>query len=487
VNLLGQVLDWVGGGIVGLIVALIWESHSGRVTGWLEKWPGRLLVGSLGFVVGAAAVAVVTRGDDGSSDDTIEVLVVWEEKELDWFQRVVDEYPGAEVVVRSTGTDIGEDLDQRFADGDPPDVAIIPQPRLVEHYAQQGRIVPVDDALGDLVPPAWNELVTTSVDGAAPRPYGAWVKGSYKSLFWARTDLVQSVHPDEWVWTQLTEWVRDNIVDGPAEAPLTVSAKDCWPLTDWFENQLAAIDPELYDELAAGDMRVWDHDAVRQALSDLAALWSERRGPASALRGGPGGAAHTIWQQLPRQVADGEAALAFGPSFLAGQVGGLDNGDDLTYFGYPAVSGNPPPVVVGGDVAVIPRQPSGDEAKGSDLVDWLMDQVAIRRWTELDPGYLTPNAESPFLVDDPARSLDDESLRPFLTQLLRAPGGGLHFDLSDQFGAVNEGEPGGASEVFFDFFQDVTANPPVPGAVDRAIGRLESEARGQSQLDDDCG
>lgn len=493
---LDRVLDWFGGGIVGLLVSLGYA----RIREWIRSrqlpdrrghtthpWPRRLAYGAAGFLIGAGTVAVADLGGDASAgDDPIEVLVVWEEQELDWFQRVVDRYPDGDVVVRPAGTDIGNDLDERFADEDPPDVAIVAQPRLVEHYAERAEILPIAGEVTEPIPPAWNELVSTSVDGAPERIYGAWVKGSYKSLFWARSDLIDSVQPERWHWTDLTEWVRDNTEGGPADAALSIPAEDCWPLTDWFENQLAANDPELYDQLAAGDMRVWDHEPVRHALNELAALWSGRSGPTSALLGGSDGAADTIWRELIRQVADREAAIAFGPSFLSVRLAGLADRDAVRYFPYPPVSGNPPPVIVGGDAAVVPRQPSGDEQRGEEFVRWLTDQAALRAWSDLDPGHLTPSDVGPFAPDTPQQPDPVDPLRPYLTQLLRDPPGGLRFDLSDQFGAVTEGEPGGMSEILFDFFREVTADPPTRGATDTVIRRLEAEARGRSQLGDDC-
>jgi hypothetical protein len=116
-----------------------------------------------------------------------------------------------------------------------------------------------------------------------------------------------------------------------------------------------------------------------------------------------------------------------------------------------------------------------------------MDQPAMRAWSQSDPGYLTPNDDSPMLPDAPATMAnEDEPLRPYLTQLLHAPPGGLHFDLSDQFRVVTHGEPGGVSEILYDFFHQVTGGGDIKTARDAAIARLNAEASGRSQLGDDC-
>ncbi len=480
-----ELAGWIGSGIVGLIINELWaENRRRRQHRWFEpverRWARRALAGLTGCAIGVAAIAVVQLGrDEVEDDDAIEVLVVWEEQELEQFRRLVEDYPGADVVVRTGGTKIGERLNESFEDGDPPDVAIIAQPRLVQAYAEDGLLAPVETPVTEQVQGSWNDLVTNEGDD---KVYGAWVKGSYKSLFWYRPDRLEGEDPPTWDWNQLTRWVRQHDAGEPAEAPLAMAAQDCWAITDWFENHLAALDPEVYDKLARGEMRDWGDPAVSLALDELGSLWSEQEGGRSFLLGGFAGASRTTWRELPRQVADDRAALAFGPSFLAGRVALLpDDGPDVVrYFPYPAVNGNDPPVVVGGDVAVVPRQPEGGEEKGHDLVRWLTDQVATRRWTELDPGYLTPSDQSPYVVDAGGRN----DLRLYLTALLRDPPGGLRFDLTDQFGAVSDGEPAGASQVFYDFLRTVSEDPSlIPEATDEVIERLEAEARGESQID----
>jgi ABC-type glycerol-3-phosphate transport system substrate-binding protein len=103
---------------------------------------------------------------------------------------------------------------------------------------------------------------------------------------------------------------------------------------------------------------------VRDALDELGDLWSQRRNGTSAVRGDPDGATNTVWQELPRQVADGDAALAFGPSFLAGQAALLPHPEVLDVFPYPRVGGGDPPVVVGGDVAIVPPPAVGRPEPG---------------------------------------------------------------------------------------------------------------------------
>jgi hypothetical protein len=88
--------------------------------------------------------------------------------------------------------------------------------------------------------------------------------------------------------------------------------------------------------------------------------------------------------------------------------------------------------------------------------------------------------------DVSGEALEERNLRVLLTGLIRMHGGGLRFDLSDQFGALSGGEPSGMSEVLFDWSVRVTEHPAEAGdATTQAIDRLEEEARGDSQEIDD--
>ena len=117
----------------------------------------------------------------------VEVVAVWEDAEAAAFEAVLAEFEartGAEVIFTSTaGRDITGVLDERLATADPPDLAVLPQPGLLERYAGTGAILPVDDIVGEEVragwAPVWQRLAT--VDG---RLCGVWFKAANKSLVW---------------------------------------------------------------------------------------------------------------------------------------------------------------------------------------------------------------------------------------------------------------------------------------------------------------
>ena len=144
-------------------------------------------------------------GTDGSgaaagsaaAGSTIEVTSLWGGAEAEAFQAVLDaftEASGINVEYTSVRQDYNTVLNNRVAQGDPPDVAIIPGVGFLRSFAADDLIVPladlgIDDAF---LQSAYAEnlaetgLSTGAVDGTA---YALMVKLNSKSTVWYRPDL----------------------------------------------------------------------------------------------------------------------------------------------------------------------------------------------------------------------------------------------------------------------------------------------------------
>ena len=116
----------------------------------------------------------------------LRVLGAWSGSEQTQFEAVLHgftERTGASVTYISAEHSVPAALDARFAAGDPPDVALLPQPGLLRHYAAAQRLVPLDSATSAVVrrdySPIWQSLA--SADGTL---YGVWFKAANKSLLW---------------------------------------------------------------------------------------------------------------------------------------------------------------------------------------------------------------------------------------------------------------------------------------------------------------
>ena len=194
----------------------------------------------------ASAAGAGTRHAAGQG--RIEVAAVWSGAERNRFQDVLDAFTdktGIDVTYTSTGADIAAALEPRIAADDAPDVAIIPQPGLLEDFARRGALVPIEEIAGAAVEknyaPVWRELGT--VDGTL---YAVWFKGANKSLVWYNHRLYEDagVRPADSFDALLES--QETLADSGVAA-LAIGAADGWTLTDIFENvYLAQVGPDEY-------------------------------------------------------------------------------------------------------------------------------------------------------------------------------------------------------------------------------------------------
>jgi ABC-type glycerol-3-phosphate transport system substrate-binding protein len=350
----------------------------------------------------------------------ISVLATWAGVEQERFTQVLDafeERTGAVVSYASSGHGMPAALAERFAAGNPPDVAFLPQPGLLAQLARSGRLQPLDDDTADLVGEHFAPALAAlgSYDG---RLYGVWFKAANKSLIWydvGTFEAAGAVAPRNLDSLRL-------LVDRLSRkgiAAFAVSGGSGWTLTDWFENlYLRTAGRRAYDDLAAHRIR-WTDPTVLQTLrlmSDLLAPDHVAGGVATALR--------TRFEASVRQVfaPPSHAAMVAEGDFVAGAITGgtrASLGVDADAFPFPAGADGVPVVVGGGDVAVLLR-PS---VAGRALLAYLATPAAAAIWAAAG-GFLSPNLDLDLSV------YPDELSRRSARQLLEA-GPDFRFDLSD--------------------------------------------------------
>ncbi|GAA3721739.1 ABC transporter substrate-binding protein [Spinactinospora alkalitolerans] len=417
-------------------------------------------------VAAAAAACAPGGGENGGGTagggdlDGAELLVAakWTGVEQENFEQVLDlfeEQTGATVTYDSTGEDTGAYLGPRIEGGNPPDVAILPQPGLVSEYAAQDALFPLEGdaeaALAENYSDYWQEL--GSVDD---QTYGIMLKAAHKSIIWYRPEAFDEAGVEApQTWDALVDDTAGTLSDAGI-TPFAMCGASGWTLTDWFENvYLSQAGPENYDRLAAHEIE-WTDDSVVQALETLADVWGEE----SLMNGGTDGAVQTDFPTCVTQVyGQQQAAMVYEADFVAANVveSGAEVGVDALAFPFPAV-GEAPPVVVGGDIAVAMSEDEGTQR----LLAFLASPEAGTTWAELG-GYLSPNGNVP------ADAYADEFTQQLAQTILDA-GEDVRYDLSDQvpstFGAT---EGSGMWAILQDFLRD-------PSDPEAAAERLEQAA-----------
>lgn len=421
-----------------------------------------------GWAAAAMVLAVPLLGACTTPDEwpdlsgtRIEVVAVWRDAEAAAFEQVLDAFEdrtGASVVLTSTeGKDIGAVLDARLAAGDPPDVAILPQPGLLERYARGGAIQPLDDALVADVrsrySATWRRLAT--VGG---RMYGVWFKAANKSLVWysvrafERAGVVPPAELD-----QLGAVAAGVAASGTPPFAVAAAPEDAWTLTDLFENlYLRVAGPERYDALAEHRLP-WTDRTVLTTLTMMGHLLAPRY-----VAGGPARALATDLTDAAREVfsRDPAAAMIVEGDFVPGVVASSTDagmGVDVDVFPFPEPRSGGRVVVGGGDAAVMMRR----GAAGAALIRYLATAEAGEIWAARG-GFLSPN-EDVNLNAYPDRTRD-------IARAVLEAGDDFRFDLSDLQPVAFGGTTGKG------MWRELRAFVAHPSDVRGTAARLEAEA-----------
>jgi ABC-type glycerol-3-phosphate transport system substrate-binding protein len=399
----------------------------------------------------AASGASGATGLPDLSGQSINVVAVWTGAPQDAFKQVLakfDDETGANTTFTSAGSaDLTTFLGTKIQGGNPPDVAMLPNPGLLTEFADQGNLTPIDDVAGDLVDanyaPIWRTLGT--VDG---KLYGVFFKAANKSTVWYNKHVFSDagITPPA-TWPDL---LKDaGTISDFGVTPFAIDGASAWALTDWFENiYIRTAGPDMYDKLTKHEIP-WTDASVTTALKTLAQVWSHN----DWIAGGSSGALQATFPQdvaklFTPSITQPEAAIYVEGDFVGfeGITSTTDAklGTDADFFDFPSIDGSPTSVVGGGDVAVLMKDTEGGKA----LVQFLASPEAGEVWAKIG-GFTSPNKNVPASV------YPDDITRRIAEGLINA-GSNFRFDMSDLEPASFGGTTGQGE---FKAFQDFLANP----------------------------
>ncbi|GGV10493.1 sugar ABC transporter substrate-binding protein [Streptomyces griseoflavus] len=394
-----------------------------------------------------------TGGDTGTTvtlpkldGETLEVAAVWTGTEQKNFKKVLAEFEkrtGAEVTFVPAQDPIINFLGSKIAGGAPPDVALLPQPGAIKQAVEKGWAKPLgteaSKELAENYTQGWQDI--GKVDG---KQYGVYYKAANKSLIWYNAQVFENAGAAEpQTWEELLTTAQTVYDSGVT--PFSVGGADGWTLTDWFENvYLSQAGPEKYDQLARHEIK-WTDPSVKEALTTLAGIWGKR----DYVAGGASGALQTEFPASVTQTFTGgdqpKAGMVYEGDFVQVNIGETEAevGTDAKVFPFPAV-GDDPPVVSGGDAAVILKDSEAAQA----LATFLASPDAASVQAKLG-GYLSPNKNVP------NSAYPNEVQRKMAKALLDA-GDDFRFDMSDQAPQAFGGTPGKGE---WKALQDFLKNP----------------------------
>ena len=331
-------------------------------------------------------------------------------------QRALDVFAAESgIAITHTGArDFSEQINAQAVGGNPPDIAMFPQPGKVRDFAAQGFLLPLDPAVDAAVRPQWpaGTLEAYSVDGTA---YALQVKTDLKSIVWYNTQVfADGGYAIPTTLDELVSLSNTMIADGQTPWCIGIESGPAtgWVFTDWMEDMMLRIEgPEAYDQWTTNELKFDDPRviAVGEAILDL---WNTP-GSTYAAGGSIAATAHSADNGAP--LADGTCAMVRQASFFAaflpeGTAVGPDGLVNTFYFNFPAPDGSEPVLTAGNSAAAFndrpevwavmeylgsteyahERQKAQREIKGGDASGFLSANlnVDLSLWNDLEATFI---------------------------------------------------------------------------------------------------
>jgi len=262
-------------------------------------------------------------------------------------------------IIYTGARDFSDQINAQAAGGNPPDIAIFPQPGKVADFANEGFIVPLPDAVTSTVNANWPEAFVSfgNVDGVQ---YGVPNKADIKSLVWY--DSVAFAENGYAIPETLDElWALSDQMIANGQTPWCVGIESGpatgWPFTDWVEDMTLRLEgADFYDQWVAGEVKFSDPKMVA-IWTEILDLWNT---PGYTYASG-GSIASTPFGDNGQPLVEGDCMMhrqaSFYSAFLPeGTITG-PGGVDVFYF--PAGPDGTKPVLGGGTLAlpsmIVPR------------------------------------------------------------------------------------------------------------------------------------
>jgi alpha-glucoside transport system substrate-binding protein len=341
--------------------------------------------------VGMCAIAVVLAacggGDaDDQTDDArvVTVFAPYRGREADLFVASVERFTvETGIDVRYTGTsDFVVDLFERVEEiGTPPDVAIVPQPGVVDHFVASGAAIALDaDTVAELTRNYEAEVGAVAVDDGQ---YAVPFRRTLKSIVWFRPDVFAEEGWEIPTTLDALEALSARVARSDREmAPwcFAIQAGDStgWAATDWVEDLVVRRSGvDVYTDWAAGTVPFSDQ-RIAAAFDEFRSLVLDPGRVSGGIPDVVGTRVERAWGPL----LDDEPGCAmykqadFALDWMSSPAVGPD--EALDWFVLPDELAGTAPLVVGGDQVIR----FDDRADVSALMTFLAGPDAGMPWVD---------------------------------------------------------------------------------------------------------
>jgi len=240
--------------------------------------------------------------------------------------------------------------------GNPPDIAIVPQPGLLNQLVATGAAVEAPQAVADNVDEFWSAdwKGYATVDG---KFYGAPSGASMKSLVWySPSEFADSGYEIPTTLDELKSLTDKMVSDGkvPWCAGIGSGEATGWPITDWMEDFMLRLSgPDVYDQWVTHEIAF--NSAEPTAALDAVGEYLKNPAYVNGGLGDVQSIASTTFQDGGLPILEGTCSLHRQASFYAANfpegTNVAEDGDVFAFY-LPGVTADEKPVLGGGEFNV---------------------------------------------------------------------------------------------------------------------------------------
>lgn len=307
------------------------------------------------------------------------------------FRMVLDEFTRQTGIATSyVGTAaFAARIQDRVRNGDPPDVALFPQPAILAEMARAGFLVALDGDAAAAVEEGYADWAVDLVT-VDEELYGAWFRLSVKSLVWYPPSVFAAQgYEIPTTWDELEALIDQMMRDGFTPWCLGMESFGAtgWVGTDWVEDLVLRLHgPEVYDQWASGMVSFTD-ERIRAAFAEFGRVAFEpgqvAGGRRAILSVAALAAINPMFDDPPGCLLTRQASFQEGE--LAEEVTIGPEGD-VDIFVLPPVESLAPPLLASGEIAA--SFTDSDEALA--LVTYLATPKSGEPWAAVG-GYTSPH------------------------------------------------------------------------------------------------
>lgn len=330
--------------------------------------------------------------------ETLTIFGPWRGEDEALVRSVLDYFTEATGVTMSYSS--SENYEQQIVidtqAGSPPNIAVLPQPGLIQDLASKGLLTPLDEADAQFVKDnygagqSWVDLGTYKDKDGASKFFAFPYKADLKSLVWyVPENFEEAGYEVPKTWEDMMKLSDQIVADGgvPWCIGLGSGGATGWPATDWVEDiMLRTQTPEVYDKWTRNEIPFTD-PAVVEALDIFGKLATND----AYVDGGKAAVAATDFRDSPKGLfsVPPKCYLHHQASFISSFFPeGTTLGEDADFFYLPPLAAKPElgnPVLGGGTMFMITK----DSKAAREFIKFLQMPLAHEIWMA-QSGLLTP-------------------------------------------------------------------------------------------------